>query len=1082
MKLTVLFMLAVFFQAGARITAQTITLRVKNEKLEKVFNEIRKQTGFYFVYNNRFSAQAKPVNIEADKSDLREVLRQCFENQPFTYEIQDKIIVIKEKPIVAPSQKNVEAVPLPPAPLADIDVVVQSTDSKPLEGASIIIKGQNKGVVTDVNGRATLNGIDPNATIIISFTGYASQEVKLSNRGVDPSVVVVKLVASTSELQEVIVNKGYYTEKQRLSTGNVASVNSTQIENQPVNNPLLALAGKLPGVIVTQTSGLPGAGVSILIRGKSSIGSGTSPLYIIDGVPYAPDVPLTTLSSAAPGESPFISINPDDIENIDVLKDADATAIYGSRGANGVILITTKKAKSGNIGKLDVSATVQSGIGHVAKKADLMNLQQYLQMRKDAFANDSIAPTSVNAPDLLWNQSKITDWQDVVFGKTSHFTDAQVRISSNTPLSGISFNSGYHDESTVFAPSSLGNKRFSMRLSNDLNSRNKKFNMNTSVAYSVTQNTLPRSDGTQNAYGLPPHFSLYNPDGTPNWSTSFVWPLAFLAESSIFKTQTFIGNSVLSYHLLPGLEIKSSFGYSRRSTDQMTLTPIAAQNPAYATRSSTFANTYVESYIIEPQINYSYKKGRSEFSALAGGTLQQTKSSNQSFSASGFASDLSLSNLQAAATITASNSSVHYRYNSAYGRVSYNWDEKYLVNFTARRDGSSRFGTDNRFGNFGALGLGWIFAEETFIKKNLPFLSFGKIRVSYGLTGNDQIGDYGYLATFGSGTAYQRVGSLQPTGIANEQYGWEVNHKLELATEMGFLKDRINLSVSFYRNRSNNSLVYVPIPGITGFTTYQGNLPALVENKGWEFLLNTTNIKSKNFSWLSSFNLSLNRNKLVTFPGIEKTVYANTLSVGHSLSAGKILHFLGVNPQTGLAQFEDVNKDGAISFLNDGKFYDHDLNNYYGGLTNTIRYKNLQLDVSLDFVNKWGRTSFVSGVVGTLQNQYAAVADYWKKPGDITNIPRPAALAGSAGYNSFQNWSTSDAQYGDASYLKIRNIALNYRINSNLLQRYHINRLDVFVKGENLFSFSKNKALDPETGNFNMPPIRVITFGIHCQL
>ena len=1076
MKLTTILLLITCLQVSAGVAGQTVTIRVKNAPMKEVFREIQKQTGLDVFVDEALLQKTGKVTLDVKNMPVPEVLDLCLKNEPLNYVIADGRIVIRSKPTAVFHSLDASSRPL----LAAIDVkgTVYNESGQPLSGATVTVKGTGKGATTNENGIYYLKNIDENAILEVSFIGYETQSAEVKGR----TNVSISLHLSANNLNEVVVNKGYYSTTRKLNTGNVASLNATQIANQPVNNPLLALAGRLPGVFVTQTSGLPGAGISILIRGRSSIGSGTDPLYIIDGVPYAPNVPLTTLASAAPGESPFISINPDDIESIDVLKDADATAIYGSRGANGVILITTKKAKAGNTGKVNVSTTIASGMGQVAKKARLMDLSQYLQMRKDAFANDSLAPTAANAPDLfLWDQNKITDWQDVFFGRTSHFTDVQAGVSSSSPLSSISFNSGYHDESTVYAPSDLGNKRFSTRLSTDLNSRDRRFNMNSAVEYAAEKNTLPRTDGTQNAYGLPPHFPLYNPDGTPNWKTSFVWPLAFLTESSIFKTQTIIGNTVLRYRLLPGLDIRSSFGYSRRSTDQMTLTPFAAQNPATATRNSTFANTYVESYIIEPQINYTYKKGRSEFSALAGGTLQQTRSWNQSFSASGFASDASLSNLQAAATITASNSSVHYRYNSLFGRFSYNWDEKYLVNLTVRRDGSSRFGPGNRFGNFGALGVGWIFSKEPFIEKNLSFLSFGKIRGSYGLTGNDQIGDYRYLTTFGSGTAYQGVGSLQPNRVVNEQYGWEVNHKLELATELGFFRDRITLSVSFYRNRSDNSLVNVPIPAITGFTSYQGNLPALVQNKGWEFLLNTTNIKSKSFTWTSSFNLSLNRNKLLTFPGIEKTTYANIYAVGSSLYRGKRLHSLGIDPKTGLAQFEDVSKDGTISFLTDGKFYDHDFNKYYGGLTNTFIYKNLQLDVSMDFVNKWGQTSFVNGIVGTAQNQYAVVSDYWRRSGDITNIPRPAVLPGSPGYNSFQNWSLSDAQFGNASYIKIRNAVLSYRFTSRLLEQYHISRLDLFVKGENLFSFSKFDALDPETGNFNMPPIRIITFGIHCQ-
>lgn len=1076
-KFTAIILLTTCLHISAKTVSQTVTLSEKNAPLEKVFSEIKKQTGYVFFYSYDALQEAKKITIDIKNADLRDALKLCLKDQPLSFTIENKTVFIVKSLTQVLQSDNTHSL-LNFFPPIDIHGKVVNEKGEPVAGVTVLVKGAKNATATDINGDFTITNVDANAVLVFSGTNIETFEQKING---NTSFNLTAKIKVTS-MQDVVVNKGYYTEKQMVSVGNVGHVSAKDIESQPLNNPLLALQGRVPGVIVTQTTGLPGSAVTILIRGKGSIQSSTNPLYIIDGVPYDPNTVSTLLST---GESALISINPADIESIEVLKDAEATAIYGSRGANGVILISTKKAKSG---KTTLSINVQSGISEVARKADLMNAQQYIQLRKDAFANDNVTPTVATAPDILvWDASKSVDWQDMLFGNTAYFTDAQVSVSGGTPLARILFNTGYHKETTIYAPNDFGMKRFSTHLNADLNSQDMKFNINTSVSFSVNTTDVPISNNASSAFSMPPHFPYLNPDGTPNWNSGIVYPLAFLEASSQSRSHTLIGNSALRYRILPGLEIKTNFGYTRRTSDQQTLTPLKSLNPANGVPSSRFSDNTIESYIIEPQLDYKYNTGKSQFAALVGGTLQQTRTEAQSLNATGFSSDALLSNPAAAGSVIVSSyPSTHYRYNSVFGRLSYNWNKKYIANVTFRRDGSSRFGPGKKFGNFGAVGAGWIFSDESFIKNAIPFLSFGKLRGSYGITGNDQIQDYGYLAAYSSGLGYQGIGSLQPARIVNDEYGWEENRKMEVTAELGFLKDRITLNATYYRNRSSNSLIFAPLPNTSGFASYQANFPALIQNKGWEFLLNTVNITNNDFRWETSFNISFNRNKLVSFPNIQKTAYGTLLAVGSSLYRGRTLHFLGVDSQTGLAQFEDLNGDGVISFFgtsNDLKFRDDDMNNYYGGLENNISYKNFRLDFLFEFVKRVANNSPVNNVVpGTLNNnQNALLLDYWKKPGDITNTPRPSTTAGSPGYTSYSNWLLSDALYGDASYIKLKNVSLTYNVSTEKLKKFKLNKLEIFARTQNVFSITAYKVIDPETGNILVPPSRVITAGINCQ-
>jgi hypothetical protein len=432
--------------------------------------------------------------------------------------------------------------------------------------------------------------------------------------------------------------------------------------------------------------------------------------------------------------------------------------------------------------------------------------------------------------------------------------------------------------------------------------------------------------------------------------------------------------------------------------------------------------------------------------------------------------------------------------------VNYDWNEKYLFNGTFRRDGSSRFGPKNRFGNFGAIGLGWVFGKEDFVQDKLPFLSFGKLRASYGTTGNDQISNYMYLPLYSPAIAYLNNPSMNIGTLPNEYIKWETTKKMEFALDLGFLRDRILFTGNYFRNRSGDQITDVILSTQVGYNSYKANLPALIQNTGLELELNTTNIATENFTWKTSTNFTFYKNKLVEFPGIENTFYASSFLVGEPLNLTRLYHYQGVDETTGRATYEDRNGDGVI---NGDDRYVADLGTpFYGGFNNTFSYKGFELGVFLQFNHRFGVTKILNTRPGAMVNQNEYWLGRWSPsnpntdiPGAITPSSPTSTPAGNALNNSYNLYSSSDAVYGDASYIKLRSINLSYNLPKNWTSRFKMSNCSVFMQGQNLFTWAKNKyVLDTETtvqggpsglgtGTIAqvLPPLRTIVFGFNCQ-
>jgi TonB-linked SusC/RagA family outer membrane protein len=1082
MKITAILLLAATLQVSATGWSQEkISLSFSNAPLEQVLNSIAAQTEVSFFYRPQY-VKGKTVTINITNGSLKAALDMCLKNQQLAYEIVGKTVAIH--PVKkGKSISGLEVIENAP-PLINVRGRVVNENEEPVMAASVSVKSTSQGTTTNDNGEFYLLGLEENAVLVISGVNITTIEIKVNGL----SNLAINVKSSVTPLEETII-KGYYTTTKRLNTGSVSKVTSETISNQPVSNPLAAITGRMPGVIINQQSGIPGGGFSVQIRGQNSLrntllNNGNLPLYIIDGVPFTSTLPASTATSfIIQYGNPLSYINPSDIESIEVLKDADATSIYGARGANGVVLITTKKGK---IGKTKIDANVYTSFGKVTRMMDLLNTQQYLEMRREAFNNDGTIPTRGNARDLFrWDTTRYTDWQKALIGETARTTNGNLSISGGDRNTQFLIGAGYRKEGSVF-PGDFSDQKTSLNLNLNHKSENGKFLSNISVIYVSDKNNLLQSDLTSTALTLSPNApALYDSAGNLNWeNSSWLNPLSSTLKKYDLHTDNLISNAMLSYQIISGLNAKVNLGYTNLQLKEITTTPLRSFDPAviaFVTGSTVFANSYIKSWIAEPQLEYKKKIGPGLFSFLAGTTFQQSIQEGETLQASGYTNDALIENVKAAPSITILDANYRkYRYNAIFLRAYYDFKQKYLLNLTARRDGSSRFGKEKQFANFGSVGASWIFSNENFMK-NVSFLSFGKIRGSFGTTGSDQIGDYEYLDSYSSTTyVYNGNVGLIPTRLTNPEYSWETNNKLEAALELGFLKDHILFSASWYRNYSSNQLVGYPLPVITGQSIIQYNLPAEVKNSGLEFELSSTNVNNKNFTWKSSVNITFPRNTLLSYPNIEGSPYANIYTVGKSLFSRKLFHFEGVDPTTGLYMFTDFDKDGQISYPNDLQSTKEISQKFYGGFLNTVDFKGLQLDVFFQFIKQAGWNYLYTGTLpGSMSNQPTEVLNRWQKNGDITDVQKLTRNFGSAAATSYFNVIQSDYTISDASFIRLKNLSLSYQLPLKWSQKYKSSLTRVYVQTQNLITITNYLGMDPEQPFVqNLPPLKTVAFGI----
>lgn len=1069
-----IFMLGML-HVSANVSGQAVTLSYRNAPFKQVIDEVAKQSGYSYQINPVLLKEAKPVTVTVEQTEIAKVLPLIFEGQPFGYRLEGNVVHIVER---MQATNPPERLPVQPRVITGR---VTNEQGVPLSG--VTVKVSSRITITDAEGRFRIVAPAVAKNIEFSYLGYKSEGFLIGTKTVIDQV----MISTTSTINEVVI-KGYYNTTKELNTGNISTVHGEVINSQPITNPLQGLAGRVAGLQISEANGLPGAAVNVQIRGRSSINTNVSnnPLYIIDGVPFSSSPIEPFFGPAGAGASPLNNINPADIDRIEILKDADATAIYGSRGSNGVILITTKK---GNSDATSIQANYNRGIGGVTRLPKLLSTAEYLQFRRDAFSNSGVTPTIANAPELFsYDQEADFNWLKWFIGNNTTRNDATISLNGGNGQTSFLVSGTYHDENTVRSETD-NYRRSSFHLNGGHQSKSGKLKVNADVFYSGSKNKSQNGSlALFGVVGASPNYPVYKSDGSYNWinnQTNYVAQTEAYYKSMV---DNMITNINLSYHLIDGLDFKVNSGYNIISNDQVNVSPGKSLNPAStSTPFSRFGQQLTRSLIFEPMITYQKLISKNQVELLIGGTLQNNQTRGDIISLNGYTNILQQESINFGTITIKSDNIIDYKYLSGYARIGYNWNRKYVLNATLRKDGSSRFGSGKQFASFGSLGAAWVFGNEAFISKAFPWLSYGKLRGSYGSAGNDGIPDYGYLSLYEAGTAYGTGNSLKPSQVGNKNYAWEVNKKMEIALELGLFGNRIALNSAFYRNRSGNQLVGYPLPSMTGFTSYQANLPALVQNKGWEFELSSTNIQHKDFRWVTSANLTIATNTLLRFDGIERTSYANNYVVGKSLSIVQGYEFTGVDPANGIPQFKDQNNNGLLNRRSTYNNQDGDFiiigqidPKWFAGMDNSLTYRGLQLSVFLQYVRQDGyllnRTLSNFGVVNTYHSQL----NYWKKDGDVGVLPKPMS-----NFNTpLGNYSISSATFGDASFLRMKNVNLSYTVNT-LDKRFHIKQLRLYFQGQNLLTLTDYKGYDPETANSStvaIPPLKLFTLGIQVSL
>ncbi|WP_343673649.1 SusC/RagA family TonB-linked outer membrane protein [Chitinophaga sp.] len=1070
-------------------------LSVPNKSLKAIFKLISSTTGLHFIASTNQLDVTDHYSIYVKDFSVTQILIELLGRQGFTWTSRGNMVVFS---------RSGPLIPLPPNSIAKkmssklntVTGIVMDEKGTVLPGATVRISGTNVGGTTDETGRFNLLTEKEDLILYTTYTGYRPLEMSAN---VDDSVRI-KLVLANNVLDETVI-MAYGSTTRRTNTGSIGKVSSSEISRQPVVNLLGALEARIPGLVVAPSSGVNGTSFTVQIRGRNSFANGSDPLYIIDGVPYISSKAINLLGSIAVqnfdagGISPFNNLNKEDIESIEILKDADATAIYGSRGANGVILITTKRGKEG---KPTLQLKLGRWMGKVPGMGNLLSKDQYMAMRKEAFANDGITPDNQEgsagyAPDLLlWNQNRSQDWQKMIIGGTANLTNLNLALSGGSKVFQYRLSGSLLKGTSVF-PVDMPYWRGTADVSLTYLSKNKRLSADVSGKYGKDRNEM--FNGTLLGTVAPP-----NAPGPKDENGKLVWeengaefsnPFADLYKKYTIKTGNVLGSMKLGYRIVDSLRFLLSTGINRYRDNENSQVPTFSMNPntdSASTGSARFGMQEIKSYIIEPQLDYVRTFGFGKLNALVGATWQYSSNRNMAINGSGYTDDGRLDDISAAATTSIlSNYSSKYKYAALFGRLIYNYKNRYILNFSARRDGSSRFGPGKRWSNFGSIGGAWLFGNEDFVKNNVGFLDYGKLRGSYGITGNDQIGDYRYLDTWSSNinaNPYQGIIPLTPDALLNSNFSWERSKKMETAIELGFLDNKLITTIAYFQNTNDRQIIAYRLPAQTGFMNVIKNEGVVVKNWGWEFEMTADVLRTPHFNWRLNANITVPQNRLIAFPDLENYDYSLHYSIGYPLNVLKLYHNAGVDKANGLYKFEDVNKDGTLSYYDYQNVGDLDPK-FYGGIGNTFQWKGLRLDIFLTLRKQTVPDYFYAAFVnymspGMLGNQSRFVLDRWQHAGDETKVQRYVTSNG--GVQNYNIWY-SDAVYENNFYLKVKNISLTYSLNADLVKKMKLSGLRCYLQGQNLFTLTHYKGLDPETPYyFSLPTLRIVTVGFDVTL
>ncbi|PWD97862.1 SusC/RagA family TonB-linked outer membrane protein [Marinilabilia rubra] len=1098
MKLS-LFMLVLF---GLTLSAENshgqkriTTLSVENATILDVFRAIEKESDFGFFFKNDQLDLDKRYSFEVENTTVEELLASVLADDAYSFKVIGENVVILREDVPANQQQFT------------VQGTVTDTGGEPIPGVNIVVEGTTTGTITDIDGNYTLSVEDPNTVLLFSFVGFEDQRVEVNGR----DTIDVVMESDVSELDEVVV-VGYGTQRKSDVTGSVGTASGDEILEKPSFNALQGLRGKVSGVNIFTNSGSPTGSTRVMIRGIGTINSSSEPLYVVDGVVM----------------ENFDLMNPNNIESIEVLKDASATAIYGARGANGVLLVTTKRGRE--VEGVTVSYDTYVSIGTLRKKMDLLNAEEWMEVLRKGYDNapkyNSYAPgeepvLTTNDPrlfDAQGNPRYDTDWQEeATRTAVSHNHQLSVQHGGENSSFGAFLN--YSDNEGIMLNSWM--KRVNAKMVYDAKIKDwLSFGMNLSVN-KTWENSVEEGGGHQmprrSMIEMPPIFPVKFPDGS--WSNTFSISDAYGLEAipnpvHVLKTQErlnnntqIFGNAFFTFHIADGLDLKTQLGIDNNIYEWRYYSPTDLINISAPNGNASIDNSRRLYWQQETFLNYDKVFGAHRLSAVLGLSWQERTYRSNGSSTSGFADNFFKYNNLGAASDPNPPSSYAERWamNSYFLRASYTYNDRYLLTFTGRADGSSRFGEDNKYGYFPSAGLGWIVSNEDFMNNN-SLVSLLKLRTSYGITGNTEIGTYRSLATVGSGTVLINGGretSSSVNRLPNPELEWEKTEQFNVGMDLGLFDNRISMELDYYYKLTRDLLLNRPVPHSTGFGSVIDNIGS-VSNQGIDFMLNTTNIQNNDLQWTSSLNLNFNKNQIEELGENDEDIFPGPwwvsgsqiiLRVGEPLSSFYGYRRLGTWNTDEAAEAAEVGRiPGEAKRSEEKEIIGKGIPDWTGSFINRFKYKNFDLSVDLQFVmgvdilqQFFHSTEDRTGYANSLST---VLHEAWTPNNQNTMIQqiRNAPLSG-------QNSEIDDHWVCDGSYLRGNLISLGYNFDDSFLTTTGFKRLRVYASVENAFVIHSDdfKGFDPEAtswgGNqwgqnmffFQYPKPRTFTLGVNLE-
>lgn len=1058
-----------------------VTLKVKNMKLSEVLNDLTRQANVGISYDSEIDIE-RSVTIGAKNKPFFTLLDSLLKDSNLEYSISEdqRVLVVKQK------QENSQ--------LEDIQEeitgrIIDSQTGEPLPGVNILLRGTSTGTSTDGDGNFKIDVPDLEQVLIITYIGYLRMEVPIEGR----TELEIELVPGIISGDELVVI-GYGQQRQRDLTGSVSTINAADLGNQSVTSPEQLLQGKIPGVQLTNSSGQPGSATNILIRGGSSINAGNLPLFVIDGVPInmMADETSSGILSGTP-ISPLASINPNDIESISVLKDASATAIYGARGAGGVILVTTKR---GVAGQAQVSYSGSYGVQNTPEKYSVLNATEYANLRNEALTNDGLPPIYTEQEINSFGEG--TDWQDEIF-QTGSVQEHHLSISGGNETTQYYVSGGYNFFNGTVIESDFENLNLRVNLNTDISEKIRIGNNFT--ASRINSNIIKTSENTRGSgadvilaslifnpttpvRAEDGSYNLINePGGQPN-------PVA-TAREEINETEryNYVNNFFGEVDIANGLRFRSDFGVSINNSRENFFRPdfIQIVTPLNeASVASLNRTNWVSNNILRYETEFETFGSLQYVDVTLGISRENTSREILRAGAQGFpTNDLRYYSLSAGeqfsipGTIDESSDLISY-----LGRVNYRLKDRYLITFSGRIDGSSRFGAGNKYGFFPSGALAWNMAEESFIR-DLNLVSELKLRLSYGVTGNQEIGNYRSLSLMGTRTSVlgERVQNVVfPINISNPDLKWETSGQFNVGLDVETLRNKLSFTADYYNKKTTDLLLNIPLPYTSGFNQSTINLGD-IRNKGVEFGVQVNNLNTGSFSMNAGFNIAFNENQILSIGELEpffaggesqtagvdsRLIIQEGLPVGsfYGLKSGgifqneqEIANSAQPDALPGDEIFLDINNDGVIN-ADDRSVIGSAQPDFTGGFSSNIFYKNFELAANINFV--YGNQIFngnrfeLERTDGT-KNANRAVLDRWTPNNPDASVPR-------ASRTSQQTFS--DRFLEDGSYIRLQSLSLGYNIPGNVLSGLNMRNLRLYVRGENLFVITNYSGFDPEVSSF----------------